>query len=986
MGNLTACAGGRSNGYHMTANGRKPLRQSHRSESMPAKPLSMLGRVRSLRRRRPDRQSIDEGEVGAEVDVSAENPTQQPDDSNKARDPVLEQLQQLKDRLRNGDLQNTPAAHPPHSVELSPAAAARQLEQSPDSPTARCLSYVAPSSDKRLFKGQTTAPTLTPEMAENFSEAMEAAEDKEVSGILKQQTDAQPADSPPPKPPKPTRGLALSSREKTRACRSAPSTPTFLRASCDVALASGLRTPPPKPPRHISRQRSRQKLPQRPLPIPAVAIGDSLAERRARPNTPDSLDGCNGEAENPVVDKVLQEDTLKKPTLRKRPSLKEATRPTSKSVFNLADPSLMDTSLYENADWDGQLAVLRPTCFGSTMCHMDHLAQAASRELLHQAGELASAADTGQLTLPLESRSRAARQILSRAFVQSLPIGGADFLRLCRARGCLSEQSVRELLKTPNSTATARAERFVQLFDWSETSLRKLAQCLTVGDVAGGPFYQQFSAILHFLADLFALLAAKHLFAQPDSRAGKRKRVDAFLRGVHLIDGDAGREEDQHLRCQIQLLYLSNSNEQSIAQDAKLVGELGRHREARDQLSARKVAAVNEPDWLCSNFSPALSLDLTGSGVNAWFFKQLVGKSLQPVVELSLAGCDLDSGLLPTLVLTQRSSRLRVLCLAGAALGDESLSALCLLPQQQLASLEVLDLSACGITQFGLSLLAGCLPVTLPLLADLDLSWNDLSEATPATVAGLFDPAAGLSGIRLRGCRLASDALRAIVDSLPGAAAANLRVLDLSDNRMNCLILARLAERFERGTKGGGGGGGGSGRLSELGLAGVNLFATDLQKLLSSGGCDGCRRLDFGRNHLGEAGAGALAARLPRRLESLAVNSCRLGGRGLRRLLEAAKISAPRLRLVRAANNLRNRRGADGHGSGMGAEEKTLRQEIAEAAEATGGRLRFLVDDEVQQVERGFGSRQQRRAAAGGVGGSSGGSLRRSLRRLASLD
>lgn len=664
-----------------------------------------------------------------------------------------------------------------------------------------------------------------------------------------------------------------------------------------------------------------------------------------------------------------------------------ARQSTSKSVCDLAHQTLMDGSVYENVDWDSHLTALRPTCFGSAMCHMDHMSQAASQDLLQSAtapGDADGAgAQLGQLLLPLKSRSRAACQILARPFVQCLPIGGSggvEFVRLCRARGCLSESAARELLRgAPTTTATSAeapdvaasgsptslAERFVQQFDWSETSLRKLAQCLTAAG-GGSAFYGQLALIIAFMADLLALLAAKHLFLQ-DSRAGKRRRMDAFLRGVRLIDGDAGREEDREGRCRIQLLYLSNSD------------DLPSRKEPRHKISAHEVAAINEPDWLSSNFSPALSLDLDGSGVNSWFFKQLVGKSLEPLAELSLAGCELDNGQLPTLVLTQRTSRLRVLCLAGASLGDESLSALCLLPQQQLASLEVLDLSACGVTHFGLSLLAGCIPVTLPRLSQLDLSWNDLSEAAPATVAGLLDPAAGLCGLRLRGCRLASDALRAVADSLTAATAANLRQLDISDNRLNCLILTRLAERLNRAT--------GGGRLSELGLAGVNLFANDLQTLLNSGGLDGCMRLDLGRNHLGDAGAAILAARLPPRLDCLAVASCRLGCRGLRRLLEAAKSSGC-LRLVRAANNLPKRRGGRGSGA-LSAEEASLHREIAEATQATFGKLRFLIEpadgdaaEEPRAANGGDGRRLRR--AADPVG--SGGSLRRSLRRLASLD
>uniref|UniRef100_A0A1I8F9T5 Rho-GAP domain-containing protein n=1 Tax=Macrostomum lignano TaxID=282301 RepID=A0A1I8F9T5_9PLAT len=690
------------------------------------------------------------------------------------------------------------------------------------------------------------APTLTPEMPKN-SEANGSARRQRSFRILKQQTDAQPADSSTAEAAK-----TDPSRAKKRACRSAPSTPTFLRASCDVALASGLRTPPPKPPRHISRQRSRQKLPQRPLPIPQLLS------------------------------------------------------------------------------------------FGSTMCHMDHLAQAASRELLHQAGELASAADTGQLTLPLESRSRAARQILSRAFVQSLPIGGADFAcAVPSARLPYRNSRVRELLKTPNSTLQ------LELND----SLRKLAQCLTVGDRSRRPVLSAFSAILHFLADLFALLAAKHLFAQPDSRAGKRKRWTPSCAECTLSMATP-------------LLYLSNSNEQSncAGAGAKLVGELGRHRKLCDQLSARKVAAVNEPDWLCSTLLPG-AVPGPHPGPRQRLVLQAAGRQiLQPVVELSLAGCDLDSGLLPhpgahpaiqpaarPLPGWRRARRrvLSALCPAAAAARQPGGPG-----PVRLQSPSSVPVAA-----------AGCLPSDSAAAADLDLSWNDLSEATRPPWPACLTPLLAKRNSPAR-CRLASDALRAICGqpclaprrNLPGAGPER-QPHELPHPRPALRAIRTLELKAAAAAAEAAAG------CPSWAWPGSTCSPPDLQKLLSSGGCDGCPQAGLGPTTTCEAGGGGSGGPPAAPAGEPAVNSCRLGGRGLRRLLEAAKISAPRLRLAWAPRRRR------------------CEQEIAEAAEATGGQLPLPVDDEVQQVERdsaaGSSGEQPREASAAAAAAAFGGVLRR---------
>ncbi|XP_076138706.1 NACHT, LRR and PYD domains-containing protein 3-like isoform X2 [Alosa pseudoharengus] len=157
--------------------------------------------------------------------------------------------------------------------------------------------------------------------------------------------------------------------------------------------------------------------------------------------------------------------------------------------------------------------------------------------------------------------------------------------------------------------------------------------------------------------------------------------------------------------------------------------------------------------------------------------------------ELELQGCDLTDkscSYLASALKTSRSSNLRVLNLSSNKLLDSGVELLCSALCHQNCKLEELRLDRCDLTDKSCSYLASALKTSHSSnLRVLHLSNNKLLDSgVELLCSALCHQNYKLKKLQLRDCKLTDKSCSYLASALKTSRSSNLRVLDLSDNKL----------------------------------------------------------------------------------------------------------------------------------------------------------------------------------------------------------
>jgi uncharacterized protein (TIGR02996 family) len=220
----------------------------------------------------------------------------------------------------------------------------------------------------------------------------------------------------------------------------------------------------------------------------------------------------------------------------------------------------------------------------------------------------------------------------------------------------------------------------------------------------------------------------------------------------------------------------------------------------------------------------------------------------EQLTSLELFGKSVDAAAAETVAQSPRLAQLKELTLSGDRIGPAGIKALVRSPH--LAALE--HLSLLHITRAGLQALTST--TGLPRLKSLDITCGELGPAPPYRLA-TWPHLAGLTTLRIHGCRLGPDGVLALMTS---PHATQLNWLDVGHNHLGPEAAVALA------------GAPGLRSLTHLSLCLNQIGPVGVKALLASPHLARVEELDLSANHLGPEGMAALVAQpLPPSLRRL---------------------------------------------------------------------------------------------------------------------
>lgn len=230
--------------------------------------------------------------------------------------------------------------------------------------------------------------------------------------------------------------------------------------------------------------------------------------------------------------------------------------------------------------------------------------------------------------------------------------------------------------------------------------------------------------------------------------------------------------------------------------------------------------------------------------------------------------------------------------------------------------IEALTLTGHGFGDAGAAAVAALVAEASSLpglrITSLYLSENAIgSEGAAAIAEALANPASELEVLQLKGCRLGSDAIRALARKLPEAAALKNLALDRQSERIGTSAVEALAKAAGECPK-----------LEVLSLAGNKGIGDDgvraIARHLSTNG-SGLAELYLSGTTVSDVGATALAEWISSgtcRLRTLSLSGCRVGDVGAQAIADALQAASKR-----GGSTLT---GLDMQGNKFGADAKSL--------------------------------------------------------------
>ncbi|XP_005156549.1 NACHT, LRR and PYD domains-containing protein 3 [Danio rerio] len=211
--------------------------------------------------------------------------------------------------------------------------------------------------------------------------------------------------------------------------------------------------------------------------------------------------------------------------------------------------------------------------------------------------------------------------------------------------------------------------------------------------------------------------------------------------------------------------------------------------------------------------------------------------------------------------------------------------------------LEILRLCYCGISDEGCAALALALRSASSNLRELDLIGNRLGDSGVKLLsAGLKNPHCKLEALRLKNCGITNKGCDALASALRSVSTANLRELDLCDNRLRDSGVRLLSARLEDPHC----------KLEKLRLCNCEIEdCADLASTLKLNSSN-LRELDLTGNKLGDSGVKLLSDGLKDahcKLEKLRLIKCGITDEGCTALASALRSPSSNLRELDLTGN-----------------------------------------------------------------------------------